>query len=139
MGPATPSRLAVNEAFWSGTVCSAGYEWIKRAERARCDPAHPRLAEPFMTELFDYSPHTSRAHDRINNLFHLRRDHVTAVQYRTARTQAFQVWRSPALPLGHRRSCDRPSWALSRPQPIKLTVPARVANRLDNPGYPNLR
>src|SRR3954452_1898688 len=32
------------------------------------------------------------AHDQINNLFHLRRDHVTASQYRAARTQAFQTW-----------------------------------------------
>ena len=31
-------------------------------------------------------------HDQINNLFHLRRDHVPAVQYRAARTQAFQTW-----------------------------------------------
>jgi putative transposase len=32
------------------------------------------------------------AHDQINNLFHLRRDHVTADQYRAARTRAFQTW-----------------------------------------------
>ena len=32
------------------------------------------------------------AHDPINNLFHLRRDHVTADQYRAARTQVFGVW-----------------------------------------------
>src|SRR5215210_2725324 len=32
------------------------------------------------------------AHDGINNLFHLRRDHLPAVQYRAARTQAFQTW-----------------------------------------------
>src|SRR5215210_2691649 len=32
------------------------------------------------------------AHDQINNLFHLRRDHVPAAQYRAARTQAFQTW-----------------------------------------------
>ena len=32
------------------------------------------------------------AHDQINNLFHLRRDHVTADQYRATRTQAFQTW-----------------------------------------------
>src|SRR3712207_1107563 len=32
------------------------------------------------------------AHDQINNLFPLRRDHVSAAQYRTARTQAFQTW-----------------------------------------------
>jgi len=32
------------------------------------------------------------AHDQINNLFHLRRDHRPASQYRAARTQAFQTW-----------------------------------------------
>jgi putative transposase len=31
------------------------------------------------------------AHDQINNLFHLRRDHLTADQYRAARAQAFQT------------------------------------------------
>jgi len=31
------------------------------------------------------------AHDGINNLFLLRRHHVSAVQYRAARLQAFQV------------------------------------------------
>src|SRR3954470_25025903 len=32
------------------------------------------------------------AHDGINNLFHLRRDHRPAAQYRAARTQAFLTW-----------------------------------------------
>src|SRR3954469_8281357 len=32
------------------------------------------------------------AYDQINNLFHLRRDHRPAAQYRAARTQAFQTW-----------------------------------------------
>jgi putative transposase len=32
------------------------------------------------------------AHDPINNLFHLRRDHLFAHPYRAARTQAFQTW-----------------------------------------------
>ena len=32
------------------------------------------------------------AHDQTNNLFHLRRDHLSAHQYRAARTQAFQTW-----------------------------------------------
>jgi putative transposase len=32
------------------------------------------------------------AHEPINNLFHLRRDHVTADQYRAARARAFDVW-----------------------------------------------
>ena len=32
------------------------------------------------------------AHDQINNLFHLRRNHVPADQHRADRTQAFQAW-----------------------------------------------
>src|SRR5215204_2435097 len=32
------------------------------------------------------------AHDQINNLFPLRRNHVSAAQYRAARAQAFQTW-----------------------------------------------
>jgi putative transposase len=32
------------------------------------------------------------AHDQINNLFHLRRDHVSAVQYRAAWAHAFRTW-----------------------------------------------
>ena len=32
------------------------------------------------------------AHDQINNLFYLRRDHRPARQYRAARTRAFQTW-----------------------------------------------
>src|ERR687886_810156 len=32
------------------------------------------------------------AHDQINNLFHLRRDHVTAAEYRSARARAFAIW-----------------------------------------------
>jgi transposase-like protein len=31
------------------------------------------------------------AHDQINNLFHLRRDHVTAGEYRAARGRAFEM------------------------------------------------
>ena len=32
------------------------------------------------------------AHDQINNLFHLRRDHMTAAEYRAARARAFEMW-----------------------------------------------
>ncbi len=32
------------------------------------------------------------AHDQVNNLFHLRRDHVTAAGHRAARARAFEVW-----------------------------------------------
>ena len=31
-------------------------------------------------------------HDPIANLFHLRRDHVTAANYRAARARAFEAW-----------------------------------------------
>lgn len=32
------------------------------------------------------------AHDQVANLFHLRRDHVTASEHRAARARAFQAW-----------------------------------------------
>ena len=32
------------------------------------------------------------AHEQIGNLFHLRRDHVSASQYRAARARAFGTW-----------------------------------------------
>ena len=32
------------------------------------------------------------AHDQINNLFYLHRDHVTATEYRAARAAALAVW-----------------------------------------------
>src|SRR6185369_15669504 len=31
-------------------------------------------------------------HDRINNLFHLHRDHLPAAEYRAVRAQAFAIW-----------------------------------------------
>src|SRR5918912_552480 len=31
-------------------------------------------------------------HDQVSNLFHLRRDHLPAAQYRAARTRAFRTW-----------------------------------------------
>ena len=41
----------------------------------------PRLAQCFLSTC-----------DRVNNLFHLRRDHVSAGEYRAARAQALEVW-----------------------------------------------
>ena len=32
------------------------------------------------------------AHDQVNNLFHLRRDHVSASEHRAARARAFETW-----------------------------------------------
>jgi putative transposase len=53
----------------------------RRRERQMKRFKSPRQAQRFLS-----------AHDGINNLFHLRRDHLPAVQYRAARTQAFQTW-----------------------------------------------
>jgi putative transposase len=32
------------------------------------------------------------AHDQINNLFYVRRDHVTAAELRASRSQRFHIW-----------------------------------------------
>ena len=53
----------------------------RRRERQMKRFKSPRQAQRFLS-----------AHDQINNLFHLRRDHLPASQYRAARTQAFQTW-----------------------------------------------
>src|ERR687884_495869 len=53
----------------------------RRRERQMKRFKSPRQAQHFLS-----------AHDGINNLFHLRRDHLSARQYRAARTQAFQTW-----------------------------------------------
>src|SRR3712207_7005379 len=53
----------------------------RRRERQMKRFKSPRQAQRFLS-----------AHDQIGNLFHLRRDHVTAVQYRATRTRAFEAW-----------------------------------------------
>src|ERR687893_228634 len=53
----------------------------RRRERQMKRFKSPRQAQRFLS-----------AHDQISNLFHLRRDHVTAVRYRAARTRAFEMW-----------------------------------------------
>src|SRR5918993_2084083 len=53
----------------------------RRRERQMKRLKSPRQAQRFLS-----------AHDPINNLFPLRRDHVTAVEYRAARVRAFEVW-----------------------------------------------
>ena len=66
------------------------------------------------------------AHDQINNVFHLRRDHVTASQFeqRGPRPSRPRL-RSSAWPLGHRRSWARPHRVPSPLHPLELTVPAK--------------
>src|SRR5689334_22233311 len=71
------------------------------------------------------------AHDQINNLFHLRRDHVPADRYRAARAQAFQTWAEvTACPLRRSRQDTQPKPRVSpQPQLLKLTVPREVVQR----------
>lgn len=44
------------------------------------------------------------AHDQINNLFHLRRDHIATSQYRAVRARAFEAWAAPPPRLEFRAS-----------------------------------
>ena len=53
----------------------------RRRERQMKRFKSPRQAQRFLS-----------AHDRINNLFPLCRDHVTATEYRAMRTRAFELW-----------------------------------------------
>ena len=53
----------------------------RRRERRMKRFKSPRQAQRFLS-----------AHDQISNLFHLRRDHVTAGEYRAARARAFDTW-----------------------------------------------
>ena len=53
----------------------------RRRERQMKRFKSPRRAQRFLS-----------AHDQIGNLFRLRRDHVTASDYRAARARAFETW-----------------------------------------------
>ena len=53
----------------------------RRRERQMKRFASPSQAQRFLS-----------THDGINNLFHLRRYHLTACKYRAARARAFEVW-----------------------------------------------
>ena len=57
------------------------HEPTRRRERQMKRFKSPGQAQRFLS-----------AHDQINNLFYLRRDHLPARQYRAARTRAFQTW-----------------------------------------------
>jgi putative transposase len=53
----------------------------RRRERQMKRFKSPRQAQRFLS-----------AHDQINNLFHLYRDHLPAAEYRAVRAQAFAIW-----------------------------------------------
>ena len=57
------------------------YQPTRRRERQMKRFKSARQAQRFLS-----------AHDQIANLFHLRRDHVTASEYRAVRARAFQAW-----------------------------------------------
>src|SRR4051812_22422896 len=62
-----------------------------RAENSH-QPTRPRERQMKRFKSARQAQRFLSAHDQINNLFHLRRDHISADQYRAARTQAFQTW-----------------------------------------------
>ncbi len=53
----------------------------RRRERQMKRFKSPRQVQRFLS-----------VHDQVNNLFHLRRDHVSASDYRAARARAFGAW-----------------------------------------------
>src|SRR4051794_19277935 len=53
----------------------------RRRERQMKRFKSPRQAQRFLS-----------AHDQVNNLFHLHRDHLPATEYRAVRAQAFAIW-----------------------------------------------
>ena len=80
-------------------------------------------------------------HDPIANLFHLRRDHVTASQYRAARSQTFEdLGRDRRRPFGRLITDQGCAHARKLPHrgqtPIKLTVP--LALIIDRPSQVHL-
>ena len=56
---------------------------------------HPTRRRERQMKRFESAGQAQRllsSHDRISNLFHLRRDHVAASKYRAARSRVFEVW-----------------------------------------------
>src|SRR5215213_7793592 len=59
----------------------SSHQPTRRRERQMKRFKSPRQAQRFLS-----------AHDQIDSPFHLRRDHVIAVQHRAARARAFETW-----------------------------------------------
>ncbi len=57
------------------------HQLTRRRERQMKRFKSPRQAQRFLS-----------THDQINNLFHLRRDHLSASEYCAARARAFETW-----------------------------------------------
>src|ERR1700736_5558514 len=64
------------------------------------------------------------AHDQINNLFHFRRDHVTAAEHRASRTQNSESGPKSVAWVGNKPQCPLPVACIRLTRPDKLTVPA---------------
>jgi putative transposase len=60
--------------------------------RAVCQPARRRERQMKRFESARQAQRFLSAHDQVSNLFHLRRDHVTAAQRRAARARTFEAW-----------------------------------------------
>src|SRR5215471_16586205 len=83
------------------------------------------------------APRFLSAHDQINNLFHLRRDHVTAAEYRASRTKPSRSGRKFAARVANRSPCPRPIVCIRLGGTDKLTVPPHLRppdQRAENAG-----
>jgi putative transposase len=75
------------------------------------------------------------AHDQINNLFHLRRDHVTAAEHRASRNHKFQIW-TEICSVGLAINSNSPAGSANSADPMRqvdgaqlVTVPVEFDNQ----------
>ena len=80
---------------WQGCVVALEVRIRQQIRSLSANLTAPTRRRERQMKRFKSAGHAQRflsAHDQINNLFHLRRDHVTATEYRTIRSQAFAIW-----------------------------------------------
>src|SRR6266404_8816973 len=103
--------LLVVRLLWGVRTCESSTEWLlglqakirsftrdrqHKGLNNRAENSHqPRRRRERQIKQFKSAGQAGRflsAHDPINNLFHLRRDHLTAAEHRASRTQTSRVW-----------------------------------------------
>ena len=86
-----PSYRAAKKEIMPGVEHRQHKGLINRAENSH-QPTRRRERQMKRFKSAGQAQRFLSAHDQISNLFHLRRDHVPAAQYRAARAQAFHTW-----------------------------------------------
>ena len=88
-------RLRSREPDTQSTFVSSPHKGLNNRAENSHQPTRRRERQMKRFKSAGQAQRFLAAHDQINNLFHLRRDHITAVQYRTVRAQAFVIWAEP--------------------------------------------